>query len=108
MIRTLRPLLEQHRDKLVQTVGDRWKRHFHLTIAYADGPPARLSALNAALRVYAPSYLHVWQLKTFWHEMKLSLDDVDFHPFENIEATPALPVAELHQIQQVCESHPLC
>ncbi|ETV94747.1 hypothetical protein H310_11709 [Aphanomyces invadans] len=95
MTRQLRPMLESHRDVLVAKVGDQWKSHFHLTIAYADGPPARLSALNAALRVYQPSYLHVWQLKTYWHERKLSLDDVDFHPFENVEATPAIAVAEL-------------
>ncbi|CAK4732112.1 hypothetical protein LEN26_001427 [Aphanomyces euteiches] len=95
MTRQLRPVLEAHRDVLVTKVGDQWKSHFHLTIAYADGPPARLSALNAALRVYQPSYLHVWQLKTFWHESKLSLDDVDFHPFENVEATPATSIDEL-------------
>ncbi|OQR94652.1 hypothetical protein ACHHYP_01016 [Achlya hypogyna] len=97
MTRELRPLLEAHRDTLVQKVGDSWKSHFHLTISYADGPPARLSALNAALRVYTPSYLHLWQLKTFWHESKLSLDDVDFHPFEDIEATPAISLADVKE-----------
>ncbi|KAF0690588.1 Aste57867_18035 [Aphanomyces stellatus] len=95
MTRQLRPLLEANRDVLVAKVGDQWKSHFHLTIAYADGPPARLSALNAALRVYQPSYLHVWQLKTYWHESKLSLDDVDFHPFEDVEATPAIAIDDL-------------
>ncbi|EQC28137.1 hypothetical protein SDRG_14095 [Saprolegnia diclina VS20] len=97
MTRELRPLLEAHRDTLVQKVGDTWKSHFHLTISYADGPPARLSALNAALRVYTPSYLHLWQLKTFWHESKLSLDDVDFHPFEDIEATPQIALSEVKE-----------
>ncbi|ETV71983.1 hypothetical protein, variant [Aphanomyces astaci] len=104
MTRQLRPVLEAHRDLLVTKVGDHWKSHFHLTIAYADGPPARLSALNAALRVYQPSYLHVWQLKTFWHEKKLSLDDVDFHPFENVEATPAVAVADLHDAPLVARA----
>ena len=61
-----------------------------MTIAYADGPPARLSALNAALRLYRPSYLHMWQLKTFWHASRLSLADVDFHAFEHIEASPVV------------------
>ncbi|OQR99332.1 hypothetical protein THRCLA_06551 [Thraustotheca clavata] len=97
MTRELRPLLEAHRDTLVQKVGDTWKSHFHLTISYADGPPARLSALNAALRVYTPSYLHLWQLKTFWHESKLSLGDVDFHPFEDIEATPAIALSDIKE-----------
>ncbi|KAG7400002.1 hypothetical protein PHYBOEH_007343 [Phytophthora boehmeriae] len=90
MTRKLRPLLEEHRETLVDRCGEAWKSHFHVTIAYADGPPARLSALNASLRMYKPSYLHIWQLKTFWHERKLSMADVDFHSFENIEASPCV------------------
>ncbi|KAF4324344.1 hypothetical protein BBO99_00001890 [Phytophthora kernoviae] len=90
MTRELRPLLEAHRETLVDRCGEAWKSHFHVTIAYADGPPARLSALNASLRMYKPSYLHIWQLKTFWHERKLSIADVDFHSFENIEASPCV------------------
>jgi len=100
MTKELRPLIEKHRDVLVDRFKDAWKKHFHVTISYADGPPARLSALNASLRVYAPSYLHFWQLKTFWHERKLSIDDVDFHAFENIEATPSIPVSEADILTQ--------
>ncbi|KAF1317256.1 hypothetical protein FI667_g14925, partial [Globisporangium splendens] len=94
MTRELRPRLEAHRETLVDRCGDAWKAHFHVTIAYTDGPPARLSALNASLRIYRPSYLHLWQLKTFWHERKLSMADVDFHSFENIEASPCVAVTD--------------
>lgn len=90
MTRELRPRIEAHREALVDKCGDAWKAHFHVTIAYTDGPPARLSALNASLRIYRPSYLHLWQLKTFWHERKLCMGDVDFHSFENIEASPCV------------------
>lgn len=100
MVRELRPRLEARREKIVDRCGDAWKAHFHVTIAYADGPPARLSALNASLRMYSPSYLHIWQLKTFWHERKLSMADVDFHSFENIEASPCVPVAKADALTQ--------
>lgn len=88
-------MLEQNRQSIVERCGDKWKQHFHVTIAYADGTPARLSALNASLRLYRPSYLHFWQMKTFWHEAKLSMDDVDFHSFENVEASPFIPVNDI-------------
>lgn len=93
---SLRPLIEVKRQDIVKKRGDQWKKHFHITIAYGDGAPARLSALNASLRLFRPSYLHIWQLKTFWHEGKLSMDDIDFHGFENVETTPAVPI---HKVQ---------
>ncbi|ETP35762.1 hypothetical protein F442_16165 [Phytophthora nicotianae P10297] len=101
MTRELRPLLEAHRETLVDRCGEAWKSHFHVTIAYADGPPARLSALNASLRMYSPSYLHIWQLKTFWHERKLSMADVDFHSFENIEASPLVAPSKADAMTQM-------
>lgn len=101
MTRELRPLLEAHREKLVDRCGEAWKSHFHVTIAYGDGPPARLSALNASLRMYKPSYLHIWQLKTFWHERKLSMADVDFHSFENIEASPCVSPSKADAMTQM-------
>ncbi|KAI9990025.1 hypothetical protein PInf_020331 [Phytophthora infestans] len=101
MTRELRPLLETHRETLVDRCGEAWKSHFHVTIAYADGPPARLSALNASLRMYRPSYLHIWQLKTFWHERKLSMADVDFHSFENIEASPLVTPSKADALTQM-------
>ncbi|KAK1929975.1 hypothetical protein P3T76_014472 [Phytophthora citrophthora] len=101
MTRELRPLLEAHRETLVDRCGEAWKSHFHVTIAYSDGPPARLSALNASLRMYRPSYLHIWQLKTFWHERKLSMADVDFHSFENIEASPLVTPSKADAMTQM-------
>ncbi|KAF1777088.1 Deaminase [Phytophthora cactorum] len=101
MTRELRPLLEAHRETLVDRCGEAWKSHFHVTIAYADGPPARLSALNASLRMYRPSYLHIWQLKTFWHQRKLSMADVDFHSFENIEASPLVAPGKADALTQM-------
>lgn len=101
MTRELRPRLEAHRETLVDRCGEGWKAHFHVTIAYTDGPPARLSALNASLRIYEPSYLHIWQLKTFWHERKLSMADVDFHSFENIEASPTIAYAQADAMTQL-------
>lgn len=100
MVRELRPRLEARREAIVAKCGDAWRAHFHVTIAYADGPPARLSALNASLRLYRPSYLHVWQLKTFWHERRLSLADVDFHAFENVEASPCVAVGRTDALTQ--------
>lgn len=100
MTRELRPRLEAHREALVDRCGDAWKAHFHVTIAYTDGPPARLSALNASLRIYRPSYLHLWQLKTFWHERRLSMRDVDFHSFENIEASPCVAATDADALTQ--------
>lgn len=100
MTRELRPLLEAHRETLVDRCGEAWKSHFHVTIAYTDGPPARLSALNASLRIYKPSYLHLWQLKTFWHERKLCMGDVDFHSFENIEASPCVTFTDADVMTQ--------
>ncbi|KAG6577864.1 uncharacterized protein IUM83_16804 [Phytophthora cinnamomi] len=101
MTRELRPLLEAHRETLVDRCGEAWKAHFHVTIAYADGPPARLSALNASLRMYRPSYLHIWQLKTFWHQRMLSMADVDFHSFENIEASPLVAPSKADAMTQM-------
>lgn len=82
----LKPLLEAKRQCIVNKCTERWRKHFHRTVAYAGGTPARWSALNVCLRLYRPSYLHIWQLKTFWHESKISIDHVDCHIFENIKA----------------------
>lgn len=67
----------------------------HVTVSLTDGTPARLSAINFSLRRYQADFLHMWQLKSFWANRRLSFDDVDFHSFENIETEPPLPVAAL-------------
>ncbi|CCI49184.1 unnamed protein product [Albugo candida] len=101
MTRELRPQIEAHRDKLVEKCGEDWKSYFHLTIAYTDGPPARLSALNASLRIYKPSYLHIWQVKRFWHERKVCMEDIDFHSFEKIEASASVAFTEAEPMVQL-------
>lgn len=39
---------------------------------------------------YRPTYMHFWQLKTFWHQRKLCLDDVEVHTFEEFGMSPAI------------------
>lgn len=46
----------------IECVLDRDK--LHLTLSLADGASARVSAINASLRTYRPSFMHFWQLKT--------------------------------------------
>ena len=54
----------------------------------SEGTVARVAAINAGLRPYRPACLHMFQLKTFWHELKMTLQDIDFHSFETLETTP--------------------
>lgn len=75
-----------------QSFDPDWKKTFHLTLSFADGAPARTHAIQAALRTYRPTYFHVWQLKTFWHESKISSDDIEVHDFEEMETTPAMEI----------------
>ena len=68
----LLPAINYYRDKLVSSVGGRWKEHMRLSLSFADGSSARISAINASLRYYRPSYMHFWQLKSFWREKKVT------------------------------------
>lgn len=36
--------------------------------------------------------MHMWQLKTFWHEAKISLDDIECLGCEDMETLPAVPL----------------
>jgi cytidine deaminase len=67
-----------------------WKKSFAVTLSFADGSPARTHAIQTALRIYRPTYFHIWQLKTFWHERKIVDDDTEVHSFEEMETSPAL------------------
>lgn len=49
----------------------------HITVSFADGSPARISSINTALRHFRPSFIHIWELKTFWHEKLICEDDVE-------------------------------
>lgn len=82
--------------------------NFHVSISFADGSPARTHAIQTCLRGFRPTYLHIWQLKTFWHDGKICGDDLEVFSFYEIETTPALDVnlldnkdKESHQIRLV-------
>ena len=78
----LRPALERERDSVARRWGEEWPRRFKLTMALCGGAPARLQALTAAFRDMQPYLLHVWRLKTFWHQGLLRKDDVDMQKWE--------------------------
>jgi hypothetical protein len=78
----LLPLIEHYRDGAAERWGTSWRHKYRLTISFADGSPARISAINAALRPYRPSFMHTWELKTFWHHAKMCLEDVEVLAFE--------------------------
>ena len=84
----LRPALERERDAVARRWGDEWPRRFKLTMALCGGAPARLQALTAAFRDMQPYLLHVWRLKTFWHQGLLRRDDVDMQRWEQAEGAP--------------------
>ncbi|KAM3574424.1 hypothetical protein VYU27_003623 [Nannochloropsis oceanica] len=89
----LLPLVEHYRDRSAERWGTDWRYKYHLTISFADGSPARISAINAALRPYRPSFVHMWELKTFWHHAKMCLEDVEVLAFEDIDTAPPVPLS---------------
>ena len=84
------PMIDEHRNNLARRHGSKWREMLHVTMSFADGSSARINAINAALRIYRPSYLHFWQLKTFWHNGIVSEDDIECHSFEEIATIPAI------------------
>jgi cytidine deaminase len=110
--RELKPLVDAYRDahargqpypdeiKLpkdleIKPFSAEWKRSFNVTLSYADGSPARVYAIQTALRPYKPNYLHFWQLKSFWHDTKIVDDDIEMHSFEEMETVPALDASDI-------------
>lgn len=89
---------EPYPDESVSTVTERnsfnpdWRQSFSVTYSFADGSAARSHAIQAALRPYRPTYFHFWQLKTFWHESKITDEDIEVHSFEEMETVPAMAV----------------
>jgi len=71
-----------------------WRESFHVTLSFADGSPARTHAIQASLRPYRPTYFHFWQLKSFWHESKISNEDIEILTFEDMETVPAMDVQD--------------
>lgn len=68
----LLPMINTYRDQLVVAKGAEWKEHMRVSLSFADGSSARISAINASLRYYRPAYMHFWQLKSFWRELMVS------------------------------------
>lgn len=93
--RELLPLIEQERNAMARRHGESWRDMMHLTISFADGSPARISAINSSLRHYRPSFMHIWELKTFWHEGRICEEDIEVHTFEDMETTPPVPLCEV-------------
>jgi len=91
----LLPAVNQIRNPLVSRFGNQWQKRLGMTVALTDGSPARLAALNASLRQYRPNYLHMWQLKSFWYELKFLGSDLIFQTFETMETKPPVPIADL-------------
>jgi cytidine deaminase len=95
------PYPDEPRDGSVASEFDtHWRESFHTTLSFADGSPARIHAIQASLRPYRPTYFHVWQIKTFWHESKIVLDDVEAHSFEEMEQNPAVDVEQVGELEQ--------
>jgi len=90
--RELVPIVDHIRNDLAHHTGEKWKDAMGVTLSFADGSSARVSAINQSLSHYRPSYMHFWQLKTFWAEGKLCDDDIESHSFEEISTQPALSV----------------
>jgi len=96
--RELLPSIDHVRDNLVNSISStekRWKDYFRVTLSFADGSSARVSAINASLKHYRPDYMHFWQLKTFWSELKLCDDDVEWHSHEEISTETAMSLQSI-------------
>ena len=89
------PVVEAKRAEVVSAHGDQWAHFLKVTVCLADGAPARISAVNAAMRSYRPDYLHVWRTKTFWDTRMLSEEDVESHTFKKLEMRPATHRSQL-------------
>jgi len=86
----------------VEKFGSKWKDLFRLTISLASGSTARISAIHASLRPYKPSFMHFWEQKTFWHDLRVCEDDIEFHTFSEIETIPPVPRDEVGLGVRMC------
>lgn len=99
--RELLPIINSFRDELSSTLGSKWRDSMKITLSFADGSSARISAINASLKNYQPSYMHFWQLKTFWSENYVCDDDVEYHSFEEISTEPAVEITQTDSLVQL-------
>lgn len=92
------PYPDEKTDDKVTSTSERhpfnpdWRQSVSVTYSFADGSAARSHAIQASLRPYRPTYCHFWQLKTFWHESKITDEDIEVHSFEEMETVPAMAV----------------
>lgn len=84
-----------------------WKKSVNIILSFADGSPARNHAIQAALRSYKPTYFHCWQLKTFWHEMKIVDSDIEVHTFEEMETLPPIDLTTPLSTQKLHQQQPI-
>jgi cytidine deaminase len=84
-----------------------WDKSMSVTLSFADGSPARNHAIQAALRSYKPTYFHCWQLKTFWHEMKIVDSDIEVHSFEEMETLPPIDLTTPLSKQKFHQQQPI-
>lgn len=91
--------LEERKSETVYNPD--WRESFNVTLSFADGSLARAHAIQAALRPYRPTYFHFWQLKTFWHESKISEEDIEILTFEDMETVPAMEVSKTSEKVQL-------
>eukprot|EP00299_Pterocystis_sp_00344_P019004 c9465_g1_i1.p1 GENE.c9465_g1_i1~~c9465_g1_i1.p1 ORF type:complete len:547 (+),score=122.93 c9465_g1_i1:158-1642(+) len=104
----LRPRLEAKRRELADGTSG-WAQRFKVTLVLSGGAPARVIAINSAMKQFHPDYIHVWQLKTFWHEypniLQLHDEDVDIHTFEKIDGSPSCPIELADPLVQLLAKH---
>lgn len=96
---SLLPLIDAQRRTLVAAFAEGWKKRFNVSISMAAGAPARLAALNAALRPYLPSYLHVPTIKNFWYtgDIGTTVGTIALLDFDSIEASPPVALQDLDE-----------
>lgn len=49
--------------------------------------------------------MHMWELKTFWHETKVCMDDCEVHSFEHIDTTPPIPINYADRLTAMAVEH---
>jgi cytidine deaminase len=95
----LRPQIEARRTELARQFGSDWKHRFRLMNTLTSGAPSRMLSIHNALRRFQPHTLHVWQLKSFWHEYPkvayLKDKDVEFQRFRATELSPPILTTQI-------------
>lgn len=93
--------LSHHHSHYYSYYNPDWRETFHVTLSFADGSLARAHAIQAALRPYRATFFHFWQLKTFWHESKVTEEDIEILTFEDMETVPAMEVSKTSEKVQI-------